>query len=192
MPRADSAPEQVSEVTHITITIWQLTLKENHFLKHWRSGDPIFKCYLFWVRERGRENPKQAPHCQHRMWRGPQTHKPQDHDLSWNQEPSTQVYLGVPLLNILLAMLLVKKMSCMLNPHLSSVWICVGSESGMGEELWSRCCHKKARLLPFRIPARWLSLLDMWTLERGIWCPLLPSATSWSKDGAPQFIFNLF
>ena len=40
-------------------------------------------------RERERENPKQAPHCQSRALCGAQTHKPQDHDLSRNQESDT-------------------------------------------------------------------------------------------------------
>ena len=37
-------------------------------------------------RERKRENPKQAPCCQHRTWHGAWTHKLQDGELSWNQE----------------------------------------------------------------------------------------------------------
>ena len=60
----------------------------------------LFNCiYLFWERERekvsggggtGRENPKQAPHCQHRAWHGAQTHERTNHDLSRNQESDAQ------------------------------------------------------------------------------------------------------
>ena len=41
-------------------------------------------------RERGRENPKQAPYHQHRVWCRPLSHKLCDHDLSWNQEPDAE------------------------------------------------------------------------------------------------------
>ena len=37
-------------------------------------------------RERVRENPMQAPLCQHRALLGAQTREPWDHNLSWNQE----------------------------------------------------------------------------------------------------------
>ena len=37
-------------------------------------------------RERERENPKQAPHCQHRAWCRAQSQEPWEHDLSQNQE----------------------------------------------------------------------------------------------------------
>ena len=36
--------------------------------------------------ERKRDNPKQAPCCQRRAWSRAPSHKPWDHDLSWNQE----------------------------------------------------------------------------------------------------------
>ena len=54
--------------------------------------------FIYFERERGkaqaeegqtvreRENPKQAPHCQHRARHGTWTHQPWDHDLSGNQE----------------------------------------------------------------------------------------------------------
>ena len=37
-------------------------------------------------RDRGRQNPKQALHCQCRAPHGARTHEPGDHDLSPNQE----------------------------------------------------------------------------------------------------------
>ena len=39
-------------------------------------------------RERERENPKQAPHCQHRAWCGTRSHKLWDYDLSWSWMPN--------------------------------------------------------------------------------------------------------
>ena len=64
-----------------------------------------FKVYLLWEkeraraqehtrerqRERERENPKQAPWCQYRAWRRAWTHKPRDHDLSWDQDLDAQL-----------------------------------------------------------------------------------------------------
>ena len=58
--------------------------------------------YLFWEREREseqggaeregeRENPKQAPYCQHRAPHRAWTHKPWDHDLSPDQEFHTEL-----------------------------------------------------------------------------------------------------
>ena len=54
--------------------------------------DLFFQC-LFILREsvsrggteRERENPKQAPRCQHRAWHEAWSHEPWDHDLSRNQ-----------------------------------------------------------------------------------------------------------
>ena len=42
--------------------------------------------FTYFERERERENPKQAPYFQQRAGRGAQTHEPQDHKLSQNQE----------------------------------------------------------------------------------------------------------
>ena len=46
-------------------------------------------------KEGERENPKQAPHCQHGVPGGPRTHKQWDHDLSWNQKSDAQVAQSV-------------------------------------------------------------------------------------------------
>ena len=43
----------------------------------------FFFVYL-WEREKEKENPRQALHCQPRAWCGAQTHEPWDHDLSWS------------------------------------------------------------------------------------------------------------
>ena len=42
-------------------------------------------------RERQRENPKQVPRCQGRVWCGARSHQPRDRDLSWNWESDTQL-----------------------------------------------------------------------------------------------------
>ena len=66
--------------------------------------------YLFWEterknasgggaekeRRRERENPKQAPSCQHRTLRGAWTHEPRDHDLSWSQTLKQLSHPGAP------------------------------------------------------------------------------------------------
>ena len=65
-------------------------------IKHLRKY-VFFKClFIYLERQRqkewgkGRENLKQAPHCQHRARRRAQTQELRDHDLSQNQELDTQ------------------------------------------------------------------------------------------------------
>ena len=47
-------------------------------------------------RERGRENLKQAPHCQHRARRGARTHEPRNHDPSRRRTLSQLSHPGSP------------------------------------------------------------------------------------------------
>ena len=74
----------------------------------------FFKVYLFFTqREREREKETwagegqregrqriqswlQAPSCQHRAWRGAQTHKLQDYDLSWSRTLNQLSHPGAP------------------------------------------------------------------------------------------------
>ena len=78
----------------------------NSFKKHFVN---LFDVYLFFERQstsgKGaaregdtqREGDRlQALSCQHRAWRGAQTHKPRGHDLSWSQTPNQLSYPGTP------------------------------------------------------------------------------------------------
>ena len=60
-----------------------------HLFSLAKAISPFFLS-LFILRERGRENPKQAPCYQCRAWRGARSHKSWDRDLSWNQELDAQ------------------------------------------------------------------------------------------------------
>ena len=60
-------------------------------------GTPLFFFFLKWIYLfcEG-ENPKQAPHCQHRARRGAQTHEPRDRDLSWSRTLNRLSHPGAP------------------------------------------------------------------------------------------------
>ena len=84
--------------------------RPHNWLSH--PGAPIKKFLMFtyfWDRERQsvsrggaeREGDRirsrlQAPSCQHRAWRGAQTHGPRDHDLSWSQPLNRMSHPGTP------------------------------------------------------------------------------------------------
>ena len=77
------------------MVIFDLWEKFSHFLKFIYFERESKSVCMNWgraERERGgeRENLKQAPCCQCGAQRRAQTHKPQDHDLSQNQESNTQ------------------------------------------------------------------------------------------------------
>ena len=89
---------------------WIKTLKkQKNIMKYFLF--PLLKIFIyFWERERERDrvqlgegqrerktqNPKQALSCQHRAWCGTQTHKPQDHDLSWSWTLNWLSHSGAP------------------------------------------------------------------------------------------------
>lgn len=60
-------------ILNITFSYAYLFLREN------MSGGGL-------DRDKERENPKQASHCQHAAWHWAQSHGSWDHNLSWSQE----------------------------------------------------------------------------------------------------------
>ena len=119
LSRADLENGQEWVQQEVLICVCIYTCKTEYLLSKMKSHthilDNLFKFFLmfiyFWDRERqsvsggGAERERhthrirsrlQARSCQHRAWRGAQTHGPRDHDLSWSWTLNQLSHPGAP------------------------------------------------------------------------------------------------